>query len=67
MGDSKEWWKSRNIWTAIVIILIGVYNSVDVTLGPAIGIDLPNIPEWIYALLGALGIYTRVTASKTIK
>lgn len=57
---TKSWWASKSIWTAIVTGLLGIY----MTLQPAVG--LPVLPEWLFALLGAMGIYTRVAVTKTI-
>lgn len=67
MDDSKKWWQSKTILSAIVIVLIGLYNSVGTSLAPVLGWSLPPIPEWVFALLGAMGIYSRATADKTIK
>ena len=67
MEGTKKWYNSKNVWTGIVTVLIGLYGLIQVSLAPILGITLPVIPEWIFALLGALGIYTRVTATKQIK
>lgn len=61
MDDTKKWWQSKGVWTGIVTATMGAY----VTLTPVF--HLPVVPEWIFALLGTLGIYTRVTATKTIE
>lgn len=58
--DTKSWWKSKGVWTGIVTGLLGIY----MTLQPQLG--LPVIPDWVFALLGGLGIYTRVTAETKI-
>lgn len=58
--DTKSWWKSKGIWTGIVTGILGIY----MTLQPQL--SLPAIPEWVFALLGGLGIYTRVTADTKI-
>lgn len=60
MPETKPWYQSKTIWTSIVVSLIGIYNAIGVAKG------LPPIPEWIYTLLGAIGIYTRATATTTI-
>jgi hypothetical protein len=64
--NTKQWYRSRNVWTGIITVLIGLYSGIQSSVGPEVGWSLPAIPEWIFAFLGALGIYTRVTASKTI-
>ena len=58
--NSKQWYKSKNVWNSIVVGVIGVYEVMD----PAQG--WPAIPAWILTLLAASGIYTRITATKTI-
>ena len=67
MNDSKKWWQSKGVWTGIITSVIGLYTSIDTQLGPQMGFDLPAIPEFVYILLGALGIYSRKVAKKEIK
>ena len=57
---NKPWYQSKTIWAGIVTAIIGLYN----TLAPLKA--LPKIPEEVYALLGALGIYSRATSTTTI-
>lgn len=60
MDGTKKWYQSKNIWTGVVTVLIAAY-------GTAAAIwKLPAIPEWLFAVLGAVGIYTRVTATDKI-
>lgn len=61
MNESKKWYTSKGVWTAIVTGLMGLYLSIQPTF------SLPNIPEWIFAILGAIGLYSRVSANKTIE
>jgi len=58
--NTKSWWKSKNVWTGIVAILLAGYSAASSSFG------LPAVPEWIFAILGTLGIYTRVTATQKI-
>lgn len=58
--ETKPWYQSKNIWAGVVTALIGVYLS----LAPQF--HWPAIPEWIFTILGAIGIYTRATATTTI-
>lgn len=60
MEGTKKWWQSKNVWTGIVTGLLGIYMSLQPVL------SVPAIPEWVFALLGGLGVYTRVTADKKI-
>lgn len=58
--ETKPWYKSKNIWTGVVVTLLAAYGTAATQFG------LPTTPEWIYAFLGALGIYTRATADTKI-
>lgn len=71
--DSKKWWQSKAIWAGLVAILVAVYNATLVALAAGCETDpigicviLPAIPEWVYAILGALGVYGRAKASSKI-
>lgn len=58
--EKKPWYKSKGVLTGVVTVLIAAYNA-------AVGqFSIPAIPEWVYVLLGALGIYSRVVADKKI-
>lgn len=60
MGDTKKWYQSKGVWAGVVAVLVGAYGTA------ATQFNLPAIPDWIYSLLGALGVYGRVTATKEI-
>lgn len=62
----KSWWKSKGIWSGVLAILVVAYNAIAAPLSENFGVVLPPIPEWILALLGGMGIYGRVTATKKI-
>lgn len=64
--DKKKWWTSKTILSAIVVVLIGLYEGIDTQIGPAMGFDLPAIPGWILSILGAVGVYGRFSADKKI-
>ena len=64
--ETKSWYKSKGVITGIVTLVIGLYIAVDTQIGPVAGFDLPNIPEWIFTILGAMGIYSRVTATALV-
>ena len=59
--DSKKWYMSKNVWVGIVAVLVAAYGTAATQFG------LPAIPEFVFGVLGALGIYTRVTATSVIK
>ena len=61
MADgTKKWWTSKTVWAGIVSALIVAYNSLSGSFG------LPSIPEYIYGILAAFGIYSRATATTTL-
>lgn len=60
MDQTKPWYKSRGVWTGVAATLIAAYGTASVQFG------LPAVPEWIYAFLGALGVYSRVAADTKI-
>lgn len=60
MDGTKKWYASKGVWAGIVTGLLGIYA----TLVPVV--PLPPIPEWLFVILGAMGVYTRVMATKEI-
>lgn len=60
MDSTKKWWQSKGVWTGVVTGLVAIYGS----LAP--GLNLPHIPEWVFTILGGMGVYTRVTADTKI-
>lgn len=60
MDTSKPWYTSKTIWAGVVAALIGVYNSI------ALAKTLPPIPDWVFTILGGIGVYSRATATTTI-
>lgn len=66
MDSSKKWYQSKGVWTGVVTFLIGAYAGFGATVAPAVGWHLPAIPEWLLTILGAVGVYSRVTATDKI-
>lgn len=60
MFSTKAWWQSKTIWAGILAILMAAYNTASTTFG------LPPVPEWVYGILGALGVYGRATATSSV-
>lgn len=60
MDDTKAWYTSKTIWAGAIAALIGLYNAIGAVK------HLPPIPDWIFTILGAIGIYGRVTADTKI-
>lgn len=64
--ENKPWYKSKTIISDIVTILIALYTTIGATLAPHLGWTLPAIPEWVFIVLGSIGIYGRVNADTSI-
>ena len=60
MDGSKKWYQSKTVWAGVVSVLIAGYSAAASAFG------LPVIPEWVFAILGTIGIYSRVTATNKI-
>ena len=60
--ETKPWYQSKTIWAGILAVLFAAYDAFRANLGPA----FPAIPEFVYGLLGALGIYGRASATTTV-
>lgn len=64
--ETKKWYQSKGIWTGVVTVVMAVYDVLVPLVPIYFGITLPIIPEWVFVLLGAFGIYSRKTASTKI-
>ena len=58
--EKKKWYRSKTVWTSVVTVVLATYNSASVQFG------LPAVPEFVYGVLAAFGIYSRVTATTKI-
>lgn len=47
MMINKNWYKSKTVWCSVSVAVIGVYQSVSGQV----------VPEAVYAILAALGLY----------
>lgn len=65
--NSKKWYKSKTIVSSVIAVVVALYNTLGVELGGNFGIALPPIPEWVFAIFGAFGIWGRTTANTVIK
>jgi len=52
---NKDWYKSRTLWIAVVAGVIGILGALGVT-----------IPDYVIAILTALGLYTARTSKEGI-
>jgi hypothetical protein len=59
--ETKEWWKSKTIWTAVVTALLGVAQAVGQQTGHPL-----QIPSYVYEVLAGLGLYSLRTGDKPI-
>lgn len=59
MGE-KSWWQSKTIWAGVVAIALAAYNAGAAAFG------WPEIPEFVYGLLAALGVYGRAVATERV-
>lgn len=66
MEQGKPWYKSKGVLSGIVTVLLGTYEVAKVSLAPQLGWNFPEIPPIVFTLLGALGIYSRITADKIV-
>jgi hypothetical protein len=59
---TKAWYSSKTIWSMVFAVLIVAWNEAVV-----VGFGLPPIPEWVYGILAAFGIYGRASATSRVK
>lgn len=65
-ADKKPWYKSKTVLSGAVAVIVAVYNGAREPLGANFGVSLPPIPEWVFGILGGIGIYGRVTANSKV-
>ena len=53
--NKKVWYLSKTVWSAVAVALVAILQVA--------GVPIPNE---VYAILGALGIYGLRTAQKTL-
>lgn len=53
---AKAWWQSKTIWAGLATVALVAYSEASLFFG------LPPVPEFVYGILGVLGVYGRVTA-----
>jgi hypothetical protein len=61
METVKPWWKSKTVWAGVFTVALVAYNAASENFG------LPPVPDFVYAILGALGVYGRVDAKTAVK
>jgi len=64
----KKWWASKAVWAGVIAVLVTAYNTASGQFLNAEGASiLPAIPEFVFGILAAMGIYGRVSAKTEIK
>jgi hypothetical protein len=69
MDSTKPWWASTSIWLSLSQALLGILVASGVVsndLAHALGGNLETIIGGLFATLGAVGVWARVTATKQI-
>jgi hypothetical protein len=68
MTESKKWYMSKTIWSALVTVVIGTLMMIGV--GTDVEAEQENIVELIMQVVGlvagALAVYGRVTAKSEV-
>ena len=59
--DTKSWYKSKSIWTAIFGVVLGAVQPISNALGHPV-----VIPSWVFELLAGMGLYSLRTATTTV-
>ena len=60
--QTKPWWKSKTVWATLITALLGAYDVFHASYP-----TLPTVPPVAFAVLGALGLYGRVSATTGVK
>lgn len=61
MTGTKKWYQSKAVLSGVVAVLLAAYTTASAQFG------LPPVPEWVFGILAAMGVYGRVTAHSEIK
>ena len=59
--DTKRWYASKTLWTAVVAAILGAIQPISGALGHPI-----VIPNWVYEILAGFGLYSLRTGDKPI-
>ena len=63
--ESKKWYASKAVWAGIITVVLATLTAVDQAFGTQIMTS--PIVSVVLAMLGALGVYGRVTANSKIE
>ena len=59
--ETKKWYLSKSIWTAIIGSVLGAVQPISSAFGHPI-----VIPSWVFELLAGMGLYSLRTANTTL-
>ena len=62
MNESKPWFKSKTVLTALIGVILGAIQPVSSAVGHPI-----VVPAWVYEVLGAFGLYALRVGDKPIQ
>lgn len=60
--DSKPWYKSKTVLSAIIGVLLAAVQPISTAVGHPI-----VIPNWVFEILAGMGLYSLRTATTTIQ
>lgn len=69
MEQTKPWWTSTTIWANLITAILGVLVAAGVVsqeFSASIGANLNTLLGVAFTLLGSLGLYGRLGATKQI-
>lgn len=59
--DTKKWFQSKAVWTAILGVLLGAVQPISSAFGHPI-----VVPAWVLEVLAGMGVYSLRTGDKPI-
>lgn len=64
--NTKSWWQSKTIWTGILGVAFALYDAFRMAVQANFGTTFPEVPVWIFGILGAFGIVFRTVTTTRI-
>jgi hypothetical protein len=59
--ETKPWYMSKTVWAGVLAVAVAAWDQASISF------HLPTIPTFVFAILGALGVYGRVSATTQVK
>jgi hypothetical protein len=60
--DTKKWYQSKTIWTAILGVVLGAIQPISTAFGHPI-----TVPQWVLEVLAGMGLYGLRTGDQPIQ